>query len=208
MNRTYVYLDEPRAELIEAPGTRYDFDPRDAETVDLLDKESDLVATFNITSCERESGSDLIVVYVEPVEDRKDTNPKDGIGLAKSALSVVPLPGIMEGALAMMEGALKYGRHNYREAGIRYSVYFDAIIRHMFAWFEGEDRAPDSGVHHLGHVLAGCAILLDDILSENPKGNDDRPPVTHSPEWLPEFNRRVVELKARYPKPVPPHTER
>lgn len=141
------------------------------------------------------------------MSDKKDTNPKDGIGLTKAALSCVPLPGLLEGSLAMMEGAMKYGRHNYRDAGIRYSVYFDAMVRHLFAWFEGEDRAEDSGVHHLGHVIAGAAILLDDILSAKPKGNDDRPPSTHAPDWMPEFNRRVAELKKRYPNPVPPHTE-
>lgn len=139
--------------------------------------------------------------------DTKDTNPKDGIGLTKAALSCFPLPALMEGSLAFMEGALKYGRHNYRRAGVRYSVYFDAMIRHLFAWFEGEERATDSGVHHLGHVLACCAILLDDTLAAESIGNDDRPPVVHTPEWMPEFNRRVAELKARYPNPLPPNTE-
>jgi len=136
----------------------------------------------------------------------KSTNPKDGIGLTKAALSVVPLPPMFEMALAMMEGALKYGRHNYREAGIRYSVYFDAMIRHLTLWFEGQERAEDSGVHHLGHVMACCAIALDDILSTEPQGIDDRPPVTYAPDWLAQFNARVAELKARYPNPKPPCT--
>lgn len=136
----------------------------------------------------------------------KDTNPKDGIGMTKAPLSCVPLPPLYEGALAMLEGALKYGRHNYRYAGIRYSVYFDAMMRHLIAWFEGEDQAPDSQVHHLGHVIAGAAIALDDILSAEPRGIDDRPPRAHDKSWLPNFNARVKELLARFPDPKPPHT--
>ena len=139
--------------------------------------------------------------------DKKATNPKDGIGLTKSALSVVSLPPIYEMALAMMEGALKYGRHNYRKAGVRYSVYFDAMIRHLFAWYEGQNRAEDSGVHHLGHAMACCSILLDDILAHESIGIDDRPPVVHDDEWLAKFNSRVAELKERYPEPVAPYTE-
>ncbi|SVD92517.1 uncharacterized protein METZ01_LOCUS445371, partial [marine metagenome] len=30
-----------------------------------------------------------------------------------------------------MEGAIKYGRHNYRIAGVRASVYIDATIGHL-----------------------------------------------------------------------------
>lgn len=135
----------------------------------------------------------------------KDTNPKDGIGLTKAAMSCVPLPAIYESALAMMEGALKYGRHNYRVAGVRYSVYFDAMQRHITSWFEGEDRAEDSGVHHLGHAMACCAILLDDQLRDEPIGNDDRPPEAHK-GFIAEFNRRVAELKQKHPNPKAPYT--
>jgi len=138
--------------------------------------------------------------------DMKNGNPKDGIGLTKAALSCVPIPPLYECALAMMEGSLKYGRHNYRAAGIRYSVYFDAICRHLMSWWEGEDQSPDAKVHHLGHVMACCSIMLDDVLSENPLGIDDRPPETFDTGWLAEFNRRVAELKKKYPEAKEPFT--
>ena len=32
---------------------------------------------------------------------------------------------------------------------------------HLNAWAEGEEAAPDSGVHHLGHARACLGILLD-----------------------------------------------
>jgi hypothetical protein len=42
------------------------------------------------------------------------------------------------------------------------------------AWFNGEECAQDSGVHHLAHAMACLAILLD--AKTCGKLNDDRPP--------------------------------
>ena len=44
---------------------------------------------------------------------------------------------------------------------MRASTYVSASMRHLNAWFEGEDLAPDSGLSHLAHALAGLAILID-----------------------------------------------
>ena len=92
--------------------------------------------------------------------ERKATNPKDLLGVSKSPLSVIPLPALHALGLAMLEGSLKYGRHNYREAGIRYSVYYDAIQRHMSAWWEGEDIDEESGLPHPIKAAACCIILF------------------------------------------------
>lgn len=44
---------------------------------------------------------------------------------------------------------------------MRASIYYDACRRHLGAWFEGEERDPDSGLPHLAHALACLAILVD-----------------------------------------------
>lgn len=105
----------------------------------------------------------------------KETNPKDVIGSKKLAFSVLPWRVLINVALGMMEGAAKYGRHNYRAAGVRASVYFDAVVaRHMTEWWEGTDIDPDSGLHHLDKAIAGLMVMRDSML----QGNfvDDRPP--------------------------------
>lgn len=102
----------------------------------------------------------------------KDTNPKEAIGSNKIPFHVWPETATVEGVLGMLEGVLKYGRSNYRVAGVRASVYYDACRRHLNAWFEGEDKAPDSEISHLGHALACIAILID--AREAGKLNDDR----------------------------------
>ena len=137
--------------------------------------------------------------------EKKDTNPKDAIGIGKAPLSTVPAPFMHAVGLAMMEGALKYARHNYRAAGIRYSVYYDAAMRHLTAWWEGEDIDADSGLPHPVKAAACMAVLFDAMVREN--GTDDRPPKT--PEgWLAAMNKHAADLLKKYPNPLPPHTEK
>lgn len=105
----------------------------------------------------------------------KPTNPKDVCGIRKLAFSVLPWRVLARVALAMMEGAAKYGRHNYRASGVRASVYFDAVVaRHLTDWWEGVDIDPDSGLHHVDKAIAGLMVMRDSML----QGNfvDDRPP--------------------------------
>ena len=103
----------------------------------------------------------------------KDTNPKDRIGIRKAPLSVVPAQVLAELGVAMMEGALKYGAFNYRTAGVRSSVYYDATIRHIFSWWEGEDIDPDSGLSHVTKAIASLTVLRDAMI--NDMCTDDRP---------------------------------
>jgi hypothetical protein len=57
-------------------------------------------------------------------------------------------------------------------AGVRASIYIDAVRRHLTAWFEGEELDPDSGVPHLAHALACIAIIVDSMYAG--KLMDDR----------------------------------
>ena len=134
----------------------------------------------------------------------KDTNPKDAVGTKKAPLSTVPTPVLLEIGLAMLEGARKYGRHNYRIAGVRGSVYYDASLRHLMAWWEGQDVDPDSGLSHITKAIAGLCVLRDSMI----KGNwvDDRPPAVEG-DWIKELNKKAGEIIEKYPNSLPPYTE-
>lgn len=110
----------------------------------------------------------------EIVADCKPTNPKDIVGVRKAPMSTVSAAVLAELGVAMLEGAAKYGRHNYRAVGVRSSVYYDATMRHLFAWWEGEDLDPDSGLSHVTKAIAGLVVLRDAMLQS--KVEDDRPP--------------------------------
>lgn len=105
----------------------------------------------------------------------KDTNPKDAIGIRKwRTITAVPFTVLWELGAAMMEGAAKYGRHNYRAAGVRSSVYVDAAMGHIMQFWEGEDIDADSQVHHLTKAIASLTVLRDAQI--NDMWTDDRPP--------------------------------
>lgn len=101
------------------------------------------------------------------------TNPKDLLGAKKVSITKLPMVGVLHGAHAMMNGAGKYGPYNWRDNKVIASIYIDAAARHLASWFEGEEIAEDSGVHHLGHAIACMAILLD--AQETGNLVDDRP---------------------------------
>ena len=102
----------------------------------------------------------------------KPSNPKDAIGSDKLPLHLWPTTATALGSLALLDGALKYGRSNFRRIGVRASIYVDAAKRHMDAWFEGEDCDPASGLPHLAHALACIAIIVDAQAAD--KLTDDR----------------------------------
>lgn len=101
------------------------------------------------------------------------TNPKDLVGIKKISLGLFPGAGKIYGAMAMENGASKYGPYNWRDKKVKMSIYLDAIERHLLALRDGEDIAVDSGVHHLGHIIACGGILADAI--EGGFLIDDRP---------------------------------
>lgn len=131
---------------------------------------------------------------------KKDTNPKDAVGTAKVPFSTIPAQVFGEVGLAMMEGALKYGRHNYRIAGVRASVYYDAALRHLTSFWEGQNIDPDSGLPHIVKAIACCVVLRDSQIQGN--WVDDRPPATPG-DWVQDLNEKAKALLEKYPNPVP-----
>jgi len=134
---------------------------------------------------------------------KKETNPKDALGCKKPPLSTLPVGPLFEAAAGMLEGACKYGRHNYRDSGVRVSVYYDAALRHLMAWWEGEDIDPDSGLHHVSKAIASLLVLRDAQM--NGMVSDDRPP-SSKPGWMTDAQANVDAVLQRYPEPVAPHT--
>ena len=88
-------------------------------------------------------------------------NPKDFLGAKKVPFTCFPAAGQIHGSMAMEDGEFKYGFMNWREHPVKARIYIDAMKRHIAAWEDGEETAQDSLVHHLGHVIACAAILLD-----------------------------------------------
>jgi hypothetical protein len=136
-----------------------------------------------------------------PLEDSKPSNPKDAVGVRKAPMSTVSCAVLVEVGVAMLEGAAKYGRHNYRAIGVSASVYYDATMRHLMGWWEGEDLDPDSGLSHVTKAIASLVVLRDAMIQG--KFSDDRPP--RSVPFYPSLNAGAAAIIDRYADRKPTH---
>ena len=132
----------------------------------------------------------------------KDTNPKDAIGSSKLPMHLIPGSAKAALALAFLEGALKYGKYNWRVAGVRASIYMDAMERHLEKWKNGEDEDPLTRVPHLASIMACAAILIDSALVG--KCVDDRPPKADVGGYIDNLAVHVRYLQDLY-KDESPH---
>lgn len=137
------------------------------------------------------------------MDDSKPTNPKDVIGSDKVPLHLWPSVATAYGSMALLDGAKKYGRSNWRAVGVRASIYVDAVLRHTQRWFEGEDDDPDSGLNHLAHALASLAIILDAQAAG--MLNDDRMYPGGLEEVLSDLTPHVKRIREKYADKHPHH---
>ena len=138
---------------------------------------------------------------LHPLASDKPTNPKDLVGVRKVPMSTVPATVMAEIGVAMLEGASKYGRHNYRVVGVRGSVYYDGVMRHLMAWWEGEDLDPDSGMSHVTKAITSLVVLRDAMMQG--KFTDDRPP--RALPFYPTLNAGAAGIIDRYADRNPTH---
>lgn len=114
-------------------------------------------------------------------DEKKDPNPKQAFGDAKRKTQWVPPALHLGAAVAFAEGVGKYGEFNWRKTQVEVMTYVGAILRHVFAYLDGEDVDPESkvGKLHLEGIAACVGILLDC----NYRGDliDNRPPKGPAP---------------------------
>ena len=129
-------------------------------------------------------------------------NPKAVVGSTKLPLHLWPTTASAVGCIALLNGALKYGRSNWRAVGVRASIYVDACQRHLSAWFEGEE-CDEEGVPHLGAALACIAILVDCAAAG--KLRDDRQHPGGHREFLESLSPLVARLHEQHAGKSPKH---
>lgn len=129
-----------------------------------------------------------------------NTNPKDRLGIKKAQLNLVPPSSIIYQALAMEDGAVKYGPYNWRKNQVKASIYVAACIRHLLSWQDGENNASDSQKPHLAHALACIGILVDAIETGNLV--DDRPLPGACSQLISKFEQKKKESQPDEPSGV------
>jgi hypothetical protein len=107
--------------------------------------------------------------YDETREIDPDTGGEKGKKLAE--LGAIDPQSLMELAKVAGYGSEKYTRLNYMK-GYKWSLSYDALQRHLMAFWSGESIDPESGLHHLAHAAWHCMTLLS--YSARGLGTDDR----------------------------------
>ncbi len=79
----------------------------------------------------------------------------DGGKLRWSLLPIRSLNAILE---VLEFGATKYAPDNWQRVEDAETRYYDAAMRHLTAWFDGEKTDPETGKSHLAH--AACCLLF------------------------------------------------
>lgn len=136
----------------------------------------------------------------------KPSNPKDAVGVRKwRQFTCIPFTVLAELGVALLEGAAKYGAHNYRVAGVRASIYIDAAMGHILQWWEGEDIDADSSLSHITKAIASLTVLRDAMI--NDMLTDDRPVKPNLDKLRSDLQASVDALFDKYPNMEPRNTE-
>ena len=77
----------------------------------------------------------------------------------KLEYGLLPPLALEETVKVLTFGAQKYERDNWQKVPDSKRRYFDALQRHVWAWKQGEQFDPESGIHHLAHAMC-CLMFL------------------------------------------------
>ena len=91
----------------------------------------------------------------------------------KVRVDLLPIQPMNDIAEVFTFGAKKYFANSFRQGEtVSWSRTYGSIIRHLFAFWRGEDRDPESGLSHLAHAGTQLMILMEHFA--NNKDKDDR----------------------------------
>ena len=116
-------------------------------------------------------------------------------GVKPQEIAWIDPKSILQVAEVAEMGKSKYGDHNYRN-GYEWSKCYNALHRHLAAFWGGEDLDVESGLPHLAHAAWHCLALLT-FMREHPE-YDDR----YKPMPMP-FELAITPSRAREWRPAP-----
>ena len=90
----------------------------------------------------------------------------------KPRMDLLPPEMLVGVSNVLAYGAKKYSANNWAN-GAEWGRYYGALMRHMVAWWSGEDVDDETGYSHLHH--AGCCLAFLMAYENRGLGTDDRP---------------------------------
>lgn len=84
----------------------------------------------------------------------------------KARWDLLPMRAVSDIVNVLTYGAKKYAPNNWRKVEDARARYYAAALRHLIAWWMGEERDKESGLPHLAH--AGCCLIFLSELGKDP----------------------------------------
>ena len=79
----------------------------------------------------------------------------------KPTFELLPLELLADVNKVLQHGARKYKINNWRKPdGFKLSRCYNALLRHMFAWWRGEDVDKETGISHLAHAMCNLLFMM------------------------------------------------
>jgi hypothetical protein len=113
-------------------------------------------------------------------------------GRKSEQYSLIPTEFLAEVARVYSYGAEKYSRDNWL-SGYPWSWSYDALQRHIIAFWSGQETDPESGRHHLAHAAFHLASLFTYSEQTRYVEHDDRPQAVE-----PVIETPVIALKKNF----------
>ena len=90
--------------------------------------------------------------------------------------ALLPWDSVEEVVKVLEFGASKYAKHNWQQGeGFKYSRSFNALMRHMRAFMNGEDNDPETDISHLAHAMCNLMFMQHFVLNKDKYAScDDR----------------------------------
>lgn len=82
-------------------------------------------------------------------------------------VGLIPPRFILALAKHFGQGSLKYSRHNWRK-GYDWELSYNSAMRHLLAFWDGEDIDPETGSPHVVAAAWHCAALYT-FMEEHPE---------------------------------------
>lgn len=107
----------------------------------------------------------LEIELIAPAAEAERVDPSFGVTGRKSdggkpAFHLIPPGPLFQLAELYEAGAQKYKPRNW-ELGISWGRIFAAIMRHLWAFWGGEELDPETGIPHPIHAAWGCLALVE-----------------------------------------------
>jgi hypothetical protein len=86
--------------------------------------------------------------------------------------SLVDFKSFEDMVRVLMFGAQKYDSHNWKK-GLKTTEICESLLRHLYAYMDGEEIDPESGLPHIGHIQCN-AMFLAHMMNHKKETHDDR----------------------------------